>query len=199
MITTITKATVLAASFAMPLAANAQQGGVFQFGEQVFATAPQRQVAPKRRTAEKRLTAEKNRVEKSSRTASKSTQKTPQYDLRRPEVVSGARVTLFANFLQDNPGYVIFDIGGTSKQCKLVDWKNTSVTAELPRLGLSRPLDAQIRIILPNGRVAKTFKVLYVSQPDIVVHGESIPQPMPATPNANRPVYAQGGAAGFTR
>ena len=48
-------------------------------------------------------------------------------------------------------------------------------TVDMPRLGLNAPMNAQIRIVLPDGRVAKAFKVLYVSQPDIVVHGESVP------------------------
>lgn len=120
----------------------------------------------------------------------KVVQQTPQYDLRRPEVVSGTRVTLFANFLRQEAGCVTFNLQGTSHECNLVEWKPNSVTVELPRLGLLEPKNAEIQIILPDGRVAKTFAVLYVSQPDIVMHEDTIPQPMPPAPASRSAVYA---------
>ncbi|MCA9154345.1 MAG: hypothetical protein KDA62_04735 [Planctomycetales bacterium] len=126
----------------------------------------------------------------------KVVQQTPQYNLRRPEVVSGARVTLFANFLRQEPGVVLFNLNGTSTECTLVEWKPNSVTIELPRLGLVEPKNAEIQIVLPDGRIAKNFPVLYVSQPDIVVHEDTIPQPLPPAPATAPAVYAspvQGG------
>lgn len=120
----------------------------------------------------------------------KVVQQTPQYDVRRPEVVSGTRVTLFANFLRQEPGIVTFNMEGTSSECVLVEWKPDSVTVELPRLGLAAPKNAEIQIVLPDGRVAKTFPVLYVAQPDIVVHEDTIPLAMPPAPGLRRAVYA---------
>ncbi len=123
-------------------------------------------------------------------------QATPQYDLRRPEVVSGSRVTLFANFLRQEPGVVLFNLNGTSTECTLVEWQPNSVTIELPRLGLIEPKNAEIQIVLPDGRVAKKFSVLFISQPDIVIHQDTIPQPMPPAPVSHSAVYAasvQGG------
>ncbi len=120
----------------------------------------------------------------------KVVQHTPQYNFRRPEVVSGARVTLFANFLRQEPGCVLFNLNGTSTECTLVEWKPCSVTVELPRLGLLEPKNAEIQIVLPDGRVAKTFPVLYISQPDIVVHQETVPLPMPPAPATRPAMYA---------
>lgn len=134
----------------------------------------------------------------SGRVVYRSVQKTPQYRLRRAEVVTGARLTLFANFLQEKAGYVMFDVNGTTTNCKVIDWKNESVTTQLPLLGLNHPMDAQIRIVLPNGRVAKSFQILLISQPDIVHHKETIPQPQPPTAAAMSPAYAQPVNGGTT-
>jgi hypothetical protein len=120
----------------------------------------------------------------------KIVQQTPQYDLRRPEVISGARVTLFANFLRNEPGVVLFNLNGTSTECVLVEWRPNSVTIELPRLGLLEPKNAEIQIVLPDGRIAKTFPVLFIAQPDIVIHQDTVPQPMPPAPAARAAAYA---------
>ncbi|MCA9119990.1 MAG: hypothetical protein H6822_29540 [Planctomycetaceae bacterium] len=133
----------------------------------------------------------------SNRTIYKLVQSTPQYDISRPEVVSGARITLFANFLRQEQGYVMFNLNGTSSECKIVEWHPNSVTLELPRLGLLAPQDAEIQIVLPDGRIAKTFKVLFVSQPDIVVHSDTIPQPMPPAPASTSGVYAMPVSGGL--
>ena len=120
----------------------------------------------------------------------KVVQHTPSYDLQRPEVISGARVTLFANFLQEKPGCVLFNLNGTSTECTLNEWKPNSVTVEIPCLGLARPKNAEIQIVLPNGRVAKTFSVVLISQPDIVIHEDTVPQPTPPAPTTEAAVYA---------
>lgn len=131
-----------------------------------------------------------DRPANNSRVVYKIVQRTAQYDIQRAEVVSGARVTLFANFLQQEPGYVLFKLNGTTTECKVVDWQPDSVTAELPRLGLSAPKDAEVSIVLPSGRIAKTFKVLYVPQPDITVHADTVPQPTPPSPGVMSATYA---------
>jgi hypothetical protein len=131
-----------------------------------------------------------------SRVTYKLIQQTPQYDLRRPEVVSGARVTLFANFLRDQPGIVLFNLDGTSTQCEVIEWKDSSVTTQLPRLGLLQPKNAEIQIVLPDGRIAKTFRVLFVAPPDIVIHEDTVPVPLPPAPACQPASYAtpvQGG------
>ncbi len=117
-------------------------------------------------------------------------QQTPQYELRQPEVISGARVTLFANFLGNRPGIVMFNLDGTSMQCQVIEWKGQSVTAKLPHLGLLEPKHAEIQIVLPDGRIAKTFRVLLVMPADIVIHAESVPVPVPPAPANQSPVYA---------
>lgn len=127
----------------------------------------------------------------------RSVQTTPTYRLRRAEVTTGARLTLFANFLRAEPGIVMLDVNGATLPCKIVQWKGDSVTVQLPMLGMNRPLDAQIRVILPTGQVAEAFQVVLVSQPRFVEHRETIPQPQPPTAAASSALYAQpinGGA-----
>lgn len=135
----------------------------------------------------------------SRRAIYKLVQPTPTYELQRPQVTIGTRITIFANFLQNDPGVVLLDIGATTTQCEMVEWKPQSVTVQLPRLGLSRPQDAKLRVVLPNGRVAKSMSVRLIAQPDIVVHQETVAQPMPPAPVAvPRPaVYAEATSGGF--
>lgn len=133
----------------------------------------------------------------------KLVQPTPTYDLQRPELTIGTRITIFANFLQKDPGVVLLDIGATTTNCTVLEWKPQSVTVQLPRLGLSRPQAAKLRVVLPNGRIAKSHNVVLVAQPDIVVHEETIAQPMPPAPAASATqapapaVYAESIEGGF--
>jgi hypothetical protein len=129
-------------------------------------------------------------VSASHRVTYKTVQQTAQYNLCRPEVVSGARVTLFANFLRDQPGIVLFNLDGTSTQCKVIEWKEHSVTTQLPRLGLLEPKNAEIQIILPDGRIAKTFHILFIAPPDVVIHAETVPVVTPPAPATGPAVYA---------
>jgi hypothetical protein len=124
-------------------------------------------------------------------------QRTPQYNLSRPEVPSAARITLFAHFLGKVQGCVMFNLAGTSHECHVVDWKPESVTIELPKLGLVEPKNASIVVIMPDGRVAKTFRVLFVAQPDVVVHQDTVPQPLPPAPASTSASYATPGAGGL--
>jgi len=129
-------------------------------------------------------------VSSQHRVTYKLVQQTPEYDVSRPEVVSGTRVTLFANFLGQEAGMVMFNLNGTSVVCDIVEWQGDSVTVNLPLLGLLGPKDAEIQIVLPEGRIAKTFRVRYIAQPDIVVHEDTIPQPSPPAPVSQRATYA---------
>ncbi|WP_182866568.1 hypothetical protein [Stieleria mannarensis] len=125
-------------------------------------------------------------------------QSVPAYQLRRPQITTGARISLFANFLQHDPGVVLLDVAGTTAQCDVLQWKPNSVTVQLPRLGLGAPTDARLRIVKPDGRVAKTMAVQLIAQPEIVVHQETIAQPMPAVGSAESAVYAEPTSGGIT-
>ena len=132
----------------------------------------------------------------SNRAVSKAVQQTQAYDVSRPELPSGARVTLFANFLGNETGYAMFNLGGTSTQCEVVEWKNQSVTLVLPKLGLLGPKNAEIQLVKPDGRIVKTFRILFVPQPDILVHSDTVPQPLPPAPAAEPTTYASPVAGG---
>ncbi|MCA9179740.1 MAG: hypothetical protein KDB14_35030 [Planctomycetales bacterium] len=137
------------------------------------------------------------RVEASHRVIYKEVQSTPSYDVGRPEVVSGSRVTLFANFLLDQPGYLYLEHDGTSRQCELLEWKPNSVTANLPKVGLNRPKVATLKIVMPDGRIAKAFPICLVSQPDIMIHRDTVPQPLPPAPAAQPAAYASAISGGL--
>jgi hypothetical protein len=100
-------------------------------------------------------------------------------ETRRQEVPAGARITLFANFLGKESGVVLLQLEGTSMPCSIVDWRNESVTMELPKLSLKEPKKVDVVVIRAEGRIAKRFPVLLVNQPDVLVHPESVPQPSP--------------------
>ena len=137
-----------------------------------------------------------------NRVVYKSVQQTQEYDVSRPEVPSGARLTLFANFLGNESGYVMFNLAGTSTQCEVIDWKDNSVTAVLPKLGLLGPKNAEIQLVKPDGRIVKTFRVLFIPQPDVLVHGDTVPQPLPPAPAAESVQYASpvhGGVALYSK
>jgi hypothetical protein len=114
----------------------------------------------------------------------------------RARVTSGSRVTLFGNFLGTATGCVLFNHSGTAMECNVVQWTNQSVTVDLPILGLSTSKDAEIELIVPDGRVAKTFAVNYIPQPDIVIHTDNMPVPNPPTSQVRLPSFitpVQGG------
>jgi len=127
-----------------------------------------------------------------SRSVVRRVQATASYRLVRPEVISGSRVTLFANFLEEKPGIVDLCLNGTALPCKVIEWHNQSVTVELPKMGLARPQDAVIRIIKPNGREAKKFYVLFIPQPTILIHAETVGHPDPSAPTSSGATYAGG-------
>ena len=181
----LTKALILVAVLSTSLATQAQAANRYCYVRQTHSQQSQTTV-----TASASESVIAPVVESTNRVVYQLVQHTPQYDISRPEVVSGTRVTLFANFLRQEQGHVMFNLNGTSTECNIVEWQPNSVTVELPRLGLLSPKNAEIQILLPDGRIAKTFKVLYVSQPDIVIHQDTIPQPMPPAPAASHATYA---------
>ena len=110
----------------------------------------------------------------------KEVQRTAEYNVSRAEVPTGARVTLYANFLGREKGYAMLNLNGTSTHCEVIDWRDNSTTVVLPKLGLNGPKNVEIQLVKPDGRIVKTFRILLIAQPDILVHGETVPQPMPS-------------------
>jgi len=56
------------------------------------------------------------------------------------------------------------------------------------------PKNASIVVVMPDGRIAKTFRVLFVAQPDLLVHQDTVPQPLPPAPASTSASYAAPGA-----
>ena len=128
-----------------------------------------------------------------SRSVTRRVQPTAPYRLARPEVMSGTRVTLFANFLEEKQGQVDLCLNGTSLPCEVIEWHDRSVTVKVPGMGLARPQDAVIRIIKPNGRIAKKYYVFFIPQPRIVTHAETVGQPDQSAPTSGSAAYVGGG------
>ena len=114
----------------------------------------------------------------------------PAYDISRPNLPSGTTVTFFAPFLGTERGCVFFLYEGVSCKCEIVDWQCESVTAVMPKLGLDGPKNVTIRIVQPDGVIKKEIPVLYVPQPTIIVHSNTIPQPLPPAGTSAPTTYA---------
>jgi hypothetical protein len=114
----------------------------------------------------------------------------PAKGLSRPALPSGATVTLFANFLGPNAGCVLLNYAGTAIECEVLDWRQNSVTLQLPRWGLVEPKAAEIWIVLQDGRVAERIPIRFVSAPDIVIHDETVSAPTPPAPANSQAIYA---------
>ncbi|WP_182866567.1 hypothetical protein [Stieleria mannarensis] len=93
-----------------------------------------------------------------------------QVPIGRTDVVSGARLTVLANYLQYVPGTVHLIVAGTTSSCRIIAWSDTSVTVDLPNLGLRQTMDAVIRVVRPDGRVAKTVPVNLIPAPTVIMH-----------------------------
>ena len=129
-----------------------------------------------------------------SRSVTRRVQNTPSYGMKRSEVYSGTRITLFANFLEEKPGKVQLCMKKTALPCEVVQWSDEAVIVNLPKVGLENPVDATIRIIKPNGREAKKYYVLFGPQPEILIHKETVGQPDPSAPTSKSASYAGGEA-----
>jgi hypothetical protein len=120
----------------------------------------------------------------------------PQSTTRRTEVASGSQITLFASFLGNQPGHALLNLGGTSTECNITEWTNNSVSLELPRLGLSSSKEAEVELLLPDGRIIKTFRLSLVSPPDVVTNGMTTQFQTPPAPVSRPTTYVtsvQGG------
>ncbi len=99
-----------------------------------------------------------------------------------PAIPSGVRVSLLVSFLGDQTGYVLLDCVGVTIQCEIIDWRESSVTLQIPRWGVQQPKIAKLRIVRADGRIADQVPFLLVPAPDVVIHSESVPAPLPARP-----------------
>ncbi len=105
-----------------------------------------------------------------------------QLEFSGPVLPSGARVSLLESFLGDQPGHVLVDCVGATTECEIVEWCESSVTLQMPRWGLREPKMATLWIVMPDGRITSEIPFLLVPAPDIVIHSESVPVPLPPAP-----------------
>lgn len=88
------------------------------------------------------------------------------------QVPVGATVTLQGTALGETTGQVIAQMDKIAFPAKVNEWKNNSVNATLPLVGLSSPVRGEIVILRADGSLGHTVKV------------EFVPAPEPTTPAA---------------
>ncbi|HAY83186.1 MAG TPA: hypothetical protein DCY79_25550 [Planctomycetaceae bacterium] len=112
-----------------------------------------------------------------------------------PQVPTGSRLTLPANFLGPHAGHVFLSVQGTKLPANILAWSNTSVTIQLPPMAVAAPLPASLDILLPHGQLAKRTRILLVAPPQLLIHesGPQAPLPTLSNPMPNAPVAPQGG------
>ena len=75
------------------------------------------------------------------------------------QVPVGATLTLQASNLGDKAGQVILQIDKISLPAQVSEWKNDSVTATLPMIGLNGNVKAEIMLVKPDGSLGSSVKV----------------------------------------
>ena len=111
-----------------------------------------------------------------------------------PQVPTGSKLTLPANFLGPHPGHVFLSVQGTKLLANIIAWSNSSVTFQLPPMAVVAPLHASLDIILPHGRLAKRTRILLVAPPQLLIHDSSPQPPLPTlgSPTSTMPHPPQG-------
>jgi hypothetical protein len=94
--------------------------------------------------------------------------------VHRYEISAGATISVLANFLGQEPGYVTLHVGGTVLQADVLKWESNRVLIRLPAMGVEEPRDARLSILLPSGETAKSLNILLINPDEIVVHEEGV-------------------------
>src|SRR5262249_39163444 len=75
------------------------------------------------------------------------------------QVPAGATLTLQAQDLGPTAGQVVLHIDTLAMPAMVNEWKNDSVTATLPPMGVASPIKGELLIVKADGKVANTVKI----------------------------------------
>lgn len=98
------------------------------------------------------------------------------------ELTVGSVVTAPTNFLGTETGFVLVKVGPATHECTIINWGPRGATFEVPEMGLSARVSAELQLVRPDGDIVRTYRVTLVRKPDLIVHEES-----PATPSFDGP------------
>lgn len=87
-------------------------------------------------------------------------------------ITVGATITAPARFLGNDTGCVFLQVGPAMLECKIVDWKSTSVTFVVPNMGLGPITAGRLQIIRGDGDIIRDYPVALIRKPDLIVHEE---------------------------
>ena len=87
-------------------------------------------------------------------------------------ITVGATITAPARFLGNETGCVFLQVGPTMLECKILDWKPTSVTFVVPNMGLGPITAGRLQIIRGDGDIIRDYPVALIRKPDLIVHEE---------------------------
>ena len=87
-------------------------------------------------------------------------------------ITVGATITAPARFLGSETGCVFLQVGPAMLECKIIDWKPTSVTFVVPNMGLGPITAGRLQIIRGDGDIIRDYPVALIRKPDLIVHEE---------------------------
>jgi hypothetical protein len=93
------------------------------------------------------------------------------------DVPVGSTITAKVNFLGKEQGFVLMKMGNAILDCQITDWSANNVSFEIPDMGLSESILAELQIIRPSGDVVKSYSIRLVSKPELVVDVNLTPSP----------------------
>jgi hypothetical protein len=87
-------------------------------------------------------------------------------------ITVGATITAPARFLGSETGCVFLQVGPTMLECKIMDWKTTSVTFVVPNMGLGPVTAGRLQIVRGDGDIIRDYPIALIRKPDLIVHEE---------------------------
>lgn len=82
-------------------------------------------------------------------------------------VETGSTLRVRGNFFGDVTGFVILRISGTSLRSEVTHWSPTSITFNLPDVGVEDDTPARLDVLLTSGQIAKSIRVTLVPREEI--------------------------------
>ena len=116
-----------------------------------------------------------------------------------PEIREGQVVTMTANFMSPESGYVLLRVRGMTLQARITSWGGNAVQFEVPAIGLGGQTRGQIQIVLPTGRLLKSVDINLLPRADIFPHpmgptqSDTVPTGQPQLPVQADPASLQLG------
>jgi hypothetical protein len=109
----------------------------------------------------------------------------PEPDL--PLVIPGSTITLFANFLGKEPGFVVVELNGTTIQADILRWEPNQVQVKLPAIGVVGVAEGRISVLLPTGQIGHSLRVNLRNIIGVRTDHDGLPDAKPAASGTAAP------------